>query len=340
VSIPTGSFVAGSTPGDEGRDPSTEPALVSVDLGPFEIDRLPYPNDPLKPPRTNVGREEARSLCQERGERLCTELEWERACKGPAGDAFAAGAAWDAACAREPNGCASGFGALALGGALREWTASDFFGPGRDESPRAVARGAAAGAEAVEHRCARRVPLEASTKSAELGFRCCQGPPNAAAIPAFRAPENAFSRLPVDVAKAAALLASSPKLAPYATGLSFYSETDAIKDVLARGNAGAAKPGPVLTTAPLLWSPAPNEELVVLAVKAQGAAVVAAFYRLPGDRHRLASSMVLKDENAPIVLAFSNFNKRRIVWTSCWDCPGEQGAIEYREGRRVVVVHN
>ncbi|HEU4412171.1 MAG TPA: SUMF1/EgtB/PvdO family nonheme iron enzyme [Polyangiaceae bacterium] len=339
VSVPGGSFVAGSTPGDEGRDPATEPVLLSVDLGPFEIDRLPYPNDPAKPPRTGVGREEARSLCQERGARLCTELEWERACKGPGGDAFAAGAAWDATCAREPNACASGFGVLALGGALREWTASDFFGPGRDEAPRAVARGAGPSAEGPDHRCARRAPLDATSKASDLGFRCCKGPPNAAAVPAFRAPDNAFSRLPPDAAKAAALLASSPKLAPYAGGISFYPEQEAVKEVLARGKADA-KPGPALTTSPLLWSPAPNEELVVLAVKAQGAAVVAAFYKLPGERHKLASSLVLKDEAGPVVLAFSNFNRRRITWTTCWDCPGEQGAVEYREGRRVVVVHN
>jgi sulfatase-modifying factor enzyme 1 len=340
VRVPGGSFVAGSTPGDEGRDPSTEPVLLSVDLGPFEIDRLPYPNDPSKPPRTGVSREEARSLCQERGARLCTELEWERACKGPAGDAFAAGNSWDAACARDPNGCASGFGVLALGGALREWTASDFFGPERDEAPRAVLRGAPPGAEGPDHRCAHRTSVEGTSKASDVGFRCCKGPPNAAAIPAFRAPESAFTRMPPDLAKASALLAGSPKLSPYAGNISFYSEQDAIKDVLARGNAGAAKPGPVLTTAPVRWAPAPNEELVVLAVKAQGAAIVAAFYRLPGERHKLASSMVLKDEAGPVVLAFSNFNKRRITWTTCWDCPGEQGAIEYREGRRVVVVHN
>jgi formylglycine-generating enzyme required for sulfatase activity len=341
VSVPGGSFAAGSTPGDEGRDPTTEPVLLPVDLGPFEIDRLPYPNDPLKPPRTGVAREEARALCQERGARLCTELEWERACKGPAGDAFAAGGAWDAACAREPNACASGFGVLALGGALREWTASDVLGGGRDEAPRAAVRGAAASADGPDHRCARRAPLDAAAKAPDLGFRCCKGPPNAAAVPAFRAPDNAFGRLPADPAKAAALLQSNPKLAPFAKGVSFYSEQDAVKEVLARGPAGAsAKPGPVLTTGPVLWSPAPNEELVVVAVKAQGAAVVAAFYRLPGDKHRLASSLVLKDEGGPVVLAFSNFNRRRIVWSTCWDCPGEQGAIEYREGRRVVVVHN
>ena len=66
--------------------------LLPVELGPFEIDKLPYPNDPTKPARTGVSRDEARGLGQKEGARLCTELEWERACKGNDADLYAAGA--------------------------------------------------------------------------------------------------------------------------------------------------------------------------------------------------------------------------------------------------------
>src|SRR5690606_17304488 len=51
LKIPAGKLVSGSTPGDRGRDPSFEPALVEVELTAFEIDLLPHPNDPAQRPK-------------------------------------------------------------------------------------------------------------------------------------------------------------------------------------------------------------------------------------------------------------------------------------------------
>ena len=103
---PAGRFFAGSIPGDEGRDPTLEPVAATYDLPAFSVDALPYPNKPGEPPKTGVTQAEATRLCAERGARLCTELEWERACKGPNGDLFSAGAAWDPTCAKTPEQCA------------------------------------------------------------------------------------------------------------------------------------------------------------------------------------------------------------------------------------------
>jgi hypothetical protein len=107
IDIVAGTFLAGSIPGQAGRLPELEPRRYEVQLGPFQIDRLAYPNDPGRPPLTGVTRDEARRLCRQRGARLCTELEWERACKGPASDRFAGvrGAAASAA-GHEPR-CAA-----------------------------------------------------------------------------------------------------------------------------------------------------------------------------------------------------------------------------------------
>lgn len=339
VKIPGGSMVAGSMPGDDGRDPTLEPTLLSVDLGPFEIDKLPYPNDPGKPPRTQVGRDEARALCQQRGARLCTELEWERACKGPGGDLFGAGGRWDPTCARDPSSCASGFGVLALGGALREWSDSDTPAPGNDQRL-AVVRGASASEDAAEHRCARRLPVDGASKGQELGFRCCWGPPNAAAIPVPKNSEPTLGKAEVDLKAVSRVLSTSPRLAPYAKDLSFFKEDEAIKTVLQRGDAGAAKPGPVLTTGPVLWTPFPTEEVVVLALKSKNASLIVALYRLNNETFRLASSLVLKDEPGPVVLSYTSFNKKRILWSTCWECSGEQGSVEYRDGKRLVVLHH
>jgi hypothetical protein len=224
-----------------------------------------------------------------------------------------------------------------MGGALREWTASDLQ---TEDKPRAVLRGAAGPAEAAEHRCAHRVAVDGAMKASDIGFRCCKGPANAAAIPPFKTPESAFGRLQLDPAKVTKMIASVPKLAHYAKDVSFYPEEDAVKAVLARGDAGGVKPGPALTTAPVTWTPVPNEEVVALAVKAKGAALLLAFYRLPGERYRLAASLVLKDEPGPVVLVVSNFNKRRIGWSTCWECPGESGAFELRDNRRITIVQH
>lgn len=339
VKIAGGAMVAGSTPGDEGRDPLMEPTLLPVELGPFEIDKLPFPNDPTKPPRTNVSRDEARSLCQQQGGRLCTELEWERACKGPAGDLYGAGNRWDPACAREPASCTSGFGVLALGGAMREWTDSDLPSTEGADRRRASVRGAAPTADGVDHRCAHRAGVDSSAKATDLGFRCCRGAPNAAAIPPPRTGEPSFGKVEVDLKKISKVLAASPRLAPYAKDLAFFKEEEAIKTVLQRGDAGAAKPGPVFTTGGVLWSPVPTEEVIVLALKAKSASLIVALYRLPEDNYRLASSLVLKDESGPVVLSFTGFNKKRVLWSTCWECAGEQGAVEYRDGKRLVIVH-
>lgn len=339
IKISGGAMLAGSMPGDEGRDPMLEPTLLSVDLGPFEIDKLPYPNDPSKSFKTQIGREEARALCQQRGARLCTELEWEFACKGPGGDLFGAGNRWDPSCAHDPSSCASGFGVLALGGALREWTDSDATSSGGPERL-AVLRGAYASEDAAEHRCARRFLVEGSSKGQELGFRCCWGPPNAAAVPPPKSSEPTLGKTEVNLKTVSKVLSASPRLAPYAKELAFFKEEDAIKTVLQRGDAGTAKPGPVLTTSPVLWTPFPTEEVVVLALKAKNASLIVALYRLGEDSFRLASSLVLKDEPGPIVLSYTSFNKKRVLWSTCWECTGEQGSVEYRDGRRLIILHN
>jgi hypothetical protein len=63
-------------------------------------------------------------------------------------------------------------------------------------------------------------------------------------------------------------------------------------------------------------------------------------YRLGEDRYRLASSLVLKDEPGPVVLSYTSFNKKRVLWSTCWECSGEQGAVEFRDGKRLVIVHH
>lgn len=339
MAVPAGRLVAGSLPGDEGRDPRAEPVALAVTLAAYQIDRLPYPNDPDQPARTDVGQKEAWRLCAARGERLCSELEWENACKGTGGDAYSSGAAWDPGCAGEPATCASSLGVLGMG-SVREWTASDFLSPGKEEKPPAVVRGAAPSADATEHRCAHRAPASPATRARDLGFRCCAGSANAFSIPALKL-GPAVRKIALEPSFLAEILGAIPQLASVQASIRYFSEPEDTTTVLKRGRTapGSGDPeGYTLTTGPVLWNPAPGDEVVLVVGHGTKDSFIVALYRLPENRYRLASSLVFMNDLGPFVLAYRSDVRERLLWSSCWKCAGEGGAISLRDGRRVIIV--
>jgi hypothetical protein len=333
VDIPGGSFNVGSRPGDPGRNPELEPRQSSIELGPFQIDRLPYPNDGKSPPLTSVTREDAKRDCAEHGERLCTELEWERACKGPASLDYATGKLWQARCATEPLSCASGFDVLALGGNLREWVASEI--PSKDGAgARALLRGAAASAAGPEHRCAARHTADPDSKADDLGFRCCKGAPNAAIVPEPKLGET-FTRGKISTDTLEKVFKSDPHTAEL-HNLKFYREPDAANTVIARGPGD--KKGFSFTVAPLIWRPAAGTEFVLVSGKSgDNDAFVAVLHVLSDDDYSVAASFFMKNEPGPVALAYSDSIRPRLHWSTCWGCPGETGKILFRPPEGVVI---
>lgn len=334
--IPAGELVAGSAQGDEGRDPALEPALVPIKLGAFRIDALPYPNDPSAAPTMAASPSEASSLCEERGAHLCTELEWERACKGPEGDAFATGASWNSDCDRLPSRCASGFGVRAMG-FMREWTSSTFDG----EKNAPVLRGGAG------HRCAGRQRMRSRGTKTTIGsaaFRCCAGERNDAAMPPIT-PRAAFRKTSLDAADLAKIFASVPELARIAEGVKLYSDAD-VKSILSR--SGASPDGITFTTAPILWSPELGVEVLVATGRAKKTSFVVALWPESSpsaadqlsakDKYRFASSFLLLGDIAPVALAYEPSHKKELRWTTCWGCAGEQGMVSLRDDGRIVIV--
>lgn len=331
VEIPGGSFFAGSIPGDPGRDPELESRRVRVELGPYQIDRLPYPNDPNAPPLTGVPRDEARRLCSERGARLCTELEWERACKGPNSEEFPSGATWDARCLATPARCASGFDVLALGVKLREWTASDV----RDGTTRAAIRGSSS-ADLAEHRCAARRALSPTEKAPDLSFRCCSGAPNAAVVAEHRLGDT-FKKTRITAERLQKLLGESPQTRELAKDVRFFKDPDSAETVVARGPGD--RKGFSFTVAPLLWNPVAGAEFLLVAARSgEATSFVAAFHVLGEDAYRLASSFILRNEPGPIAFAYDDGLRPRLHFSSCWGCPGETGKILFRKPERAVIL--
>lgn len=193
--IPAGTLRAGTPPGRTPRVPDEEMPGAPVEMDGFYIDLLPWPNEPNAIPTTNVARDEAEQHCATKGKRLCTELEWERACKGPDGttyeygdayrkDVCGTGVALEQA-SRRPSGehahCKSGFGVQEMHGGPWEWTSSAW-GRGSKDAEQGVLRGGNSVAGELVGRCSNAIARAPSKRSTTMGFRCCAGPRNAAEV--------------------------------------------------------------------------------------------------------------------------------------------------------------
>jgi hypothetical protein len=191
VWIPDGALIAGTPPARLPRVAEAEIPGEQVVLHGFYIDVFPYPNEEGAIPLTNVNREQAETLCGERGKRLCSELEWERACKGPENRVYEYGDQYRSdhcGTGIDPGlrptglrvGCRSDFGVRDLHGGVFEWTSSPW---GRGSiGELSTVRGGNGTAGEVVGRCANGRAVENSTRSASVGFRCCAGPRNQAEV--------------------------------------------------------------------------------------------------------------------------------------------------------------
>lgn len=338
VPIPAGTLHVGSAPGTPWRQARDEADLVPVELPAFRIDRLPYPNDPSRPPTVGVTQPQAAQLCEAEGKRLCSELEWERACKGPSPDRpYPTGNTLDLdACRADPAACASPEGVLQLGAVGGEWTASPG-NRGLDARTR-VFRGAAPDPDRLHrHRCAARRAADPATQSPNLGFRCCAGPELTATYPTERAWPR-FRRIELGAERIRAVLRAVPELASWAD--EFTPETDeTMMRAVEAGDGVEALHGWELTGGALQWSPAPGERIWVLSGRSGDDALLAALYPLPDGTFRHGSSFILRGEATPIAVAFTPPSRGELLWSCRWGRLGEGGAITLREDGTVTVQH-
>ena len=128
-----------------------------------------------------------------------------------------------------------------------------------------------------------------------------------------------------------------PQLQGLARPVTYFREPEDVNVVLSHTGQTSAPNGLTLTTSPILWNPVPGEEILVVTGRARKDLFIVAFYRLPKDRYRIASSFVLKDDKGPIAIGYNPMGRRRLTWGTCWDCRAESGNITYREDGRVVI---
>jgi hypothetical protein len=292
--IPTGVLRAGCPIAEVPNVAEADLPGVDVPLGGFYIDVLPWPNEVGAIPTTNVTRDEATRLCEEKRKRLCSELEWERACKGPDNLRFEYGSTYDSstcgaglsadASARRPSGaraaCRSAFGVREMHGGAWEWTDSTWHrGTTR---PFGVLRGGNDVAGDLVSRCANARSFSADDRSPTTGFRCCAGPRNEAEVQLEVKTGPAFERTPHPSRP-------SPPL-------------DALDGVAC---------GPPLSPAPCsfsrawTWRPAPNVELSVAGGcvgRDPNARCALAVSRVAGDRPQVLAQVDSGREIPEVVL--------------------------------------
>ena len=338
VQIGAGTLRVGSPTGSRDRDPSREADDVVVALGAFAIDALPYPNDPALAPRTDVSRAEAAQLCAAEGKRLCSELEWERACKGDENLAYPAlSHDFDPArCKADVNACRSPFGVFALGAFGREWTDGNVTRGLGDSLRTAVVRGAGPGAKVTQHRCAARDAATPDSKGSSLTFRCCRGPANNVAYP--QEPERArFAEKSLSRDELASLLKSQPALRDVVDTFRLFSARE-IDEGLEAAHTSRMRMAPWLAAASVLvWSPVHGEEVWVLSGDTRRGAMLIALYALADHQFSLIGSLESRKEHAPFVVGYKPDAPEELLFSTCWGCGGEGGAIKLGQDSRVAI---
>ena len=192
--IPPGVLLAGTPKERTPRIADEELPGEPIELAGFYIDEFAYPGEAGGIPKTGMSRDEAAGLCAAQEKRLCTELEWERACKGPGNTTYEYGETYRASeCSMgqpgrlAPSGlrvaCRSGFGVHDMHGGPWEWTSSIWRRGGGSQA--GVARGGNSDSGELVARCANAMALSPTSRRADLGARCCAGDVNLTEIKLF-----------------------------------------------------------------------------------------------------------------------------------------------------------
>ncbi len=343
VAISGGTLLAGSPVQDTLRVQYAEMDLVPTDIKGFEIDALPYPNDPAKPFLTNVTKSEAEHSCAEMGKRLCTELEWEWACKSADNRRYPSGNRYDAANYPENNLSepVSPFGVFGMGRVL-EWTSSAW-GTEPDQVERGVAKGYAEGAEMTPEqgrRCAARWRRVPAGSDPAMGFRCCRGEVNPAVytIEPPRPPFSLYSNMKPE--RFSEIIQSIPELKAVHDNPHMFSDAD-IRTVMARRESDReelAEKGIHFKWKPIRWIPRQGMELWVAVGRSNRHSFIVALHEVKDNEQYVhASSLVLWDQPIALALGYREGHRDELYWAPCWGCR-DGGTVTFDDAKNEVII--
>jgi len=188
VFIPEGTFIRGRMRSESpALVQATEPEAQEEKVPGFYIDMFEWPNELGANPPIRVKHDDAAALCSSRGKRLCSAVEWERACKGPEMNIYGYGDAYvTETCGAKPGGdvnndgaldrasgslasCRSGWGVHDMSGGAYEWTST----AGRTANFLLLKGGKLNHAPESATRCAFALEQNPTNADASISFRCC-----------------------------------------------------------------------------------------------------------------------------------------------------------------------
>jgi len=162
----------------DAKEAHYQPAAVGEDDSDAQKAEKDAQNQYALEPIRDVTWSEAKGECERQNKRLCSEDEWEKACKGPDNWLYTYGDVFDdQKC--PPSGyfpppykvnqfplCVSAAKVWGLGGGLMEWTSSM-------QGSNYIVKGGAIGNEDKGTRCAGRSDRAENFSQQHIGFRCC-----------------------------------------------------------------------------------------------------------------------------------------------------------------------
>jgi len=169
-------------PAADPSKPTACPAGMAYIDGGFCIDIFEYPNEKDVRPLSGARPEEAVSICESEGKRLCTMDEWINSCSGRAGREFPYGSSFrDRTCsdfssskavAVAPSGsfneCRSDYGVFDLSGNVAEWVSD-----GGDGEQFVKIGGSHESYSSLQLTCFSGKSPGGETPYSDAGFRCC-----------------------------------------------------------------------------------------------------------------------------------------------------------------------
>ena len=161
-----------------------EKEAVSHTLDGYYVDRFEWPNPGTLvlgeevSPDVGFTQNQAAVICEQQGKRLCTSLEWEKACKGYENYVYSYGdslddevCSYDEYLLGKDKDCKSSYGAFGMSAGPREWTSS----PGASEN-RFLSKGGnirGIGHNERSYRCSYQSDEYEGYTDKQLSFRCC-----------------------------------------------------------------------------------------------------------------------------------------------------------------------
>ena len=93
----------------------------------------------------------------------------------------------------------------------------------------------------------------------------------------------------------------------------------------------------VVAPSALAWSPVHGEEVLVLSGDTPRGALLIALYPLADGSYSLIGSLESAEEHTPFVVGYKPDAPTELLFSTCWGCGGEGGAIMAGEDARIAI---